>query len=183
MIRNLALAAIALFGAHAAYGQSCDRACLRTTLDQYLRARVKHDPSAAPLALGFRQTENAECRGLGPGRWQSGTGRGEVERRYFDAVTEQAGYFGTIEEAAGPAIVTLRVRVEGRRISEAEWVVNRKGDPGLGPLGGGQAEAAYYDPAYLAAHAPPERTVPRGERLSRGELVAITNSYFDGLSA
>ena len=182
MIRTLAIAAFAL-SAFAAHGQTCDRACLKTTLDQYLTALVKHEPSAAPLALGFRQTENAEVRVLGTGLWQSMTGLGEVQRRYFDAVTEQAGYFGTIEEAAGPAIVTLRLKVEARRITEAEWVVNRKGDPGLGPLGGGQADAAYWDPAYLAAHAPPERVVPRAERLSRGELVAITNSYFDGLSA
>jgi hypothetical protein len=182
MIRTLALAAFALAGS-AAHGQTCDRACLKTSLDQYLTALVKHEPSAAPLALGFRQTENAEARVLGTGLWQSVTGLGEVERRYFDATTEQAGYFGTITEAAGPAIVTLRLKVEARRISEAEWVVNRKGDPGLGPLGGGQADAAYWDPAYLAAHAPPERTLPRAERLSRSELVAITNSYFDGLSA
>jgi hypothetical protein len=53
----------------------------------------------------------------------------------------------------------------------------------LGAPGGAQADAAFYDPEYLAAHAPPERTVPRAERLSRSELVAITNSYFDALSA
>ena len=182
MLRTLAIASLALYGT-AAYGQACDRECLKTTLDQYFAALVQHDATKAPLALGFRQTENAEVRVVGTGLWQSMTRLGEVQRRYFDAVTEQAGYFGTIEEAAGPAIVTLRLRVENRRISEAEWVVNRKGDPGLGPLGGGQANAAYYDPAYLAAHAPPERTVPRGERLSRSELVAITNSYFDALSA
>jgi len=29
----------------------------------------------------------------------------------------------------------------------------------------------------------PERVIPKGERLSREDLVAITNSYFDGLSA
>jgi hypothetical protein len=182
MIRTLAVAALALYGT-AAYGQACDRACLKTTLDEYFSALVQHDATKASLALGFRQTENAEVRVVGTGLWQSMTKLGEVQRRYFDAVTEQAGYFGTIEEAAGPAIVALRLRVENRRISEAEWVINRRGDPGLGPLGGGQANAAYYDPAYLVAHAPPERTVPRGERLSRSELVAITNSYFDALSA
>ena len=53
----------------------------------------------------------------------------------------------------------------------------------MGALGGGQAAAAFYDPAYLVAHAPPDRVVPRAERVSRAELVAITNSYFDGLSA
>jgi hypothetical protein len=182
MIRYLAIAALALYGA-AAHAAPCDRACLKTTLDRYLTALVKHDPAAAPLALGFRQTENAKVRAPGTGLWQSATRLGELDRRYFDAVTQQAGYFGTLEEAAGPAIVTLRLAVEDQRITEAEWVINRKGDPGLGPLGGGQADAAFYDPAYLVAHAPAERVLPRGERLSRSELVAITNSYFDGLSA
>ena len=37
----------------------CDRPCLGTLLDQYLAAVIKHDPKAAPLAVGFRQTENA----------------------------------------------------------------------------------------------------------------------------
>ena len=144
---------------------------------------MQHDPAAAPLALGFRQTENAQVRALGVGLWQSATALGELDRRYFDAVSEQAGYFGTLGEAAGPAIVTLRLKVEDRKITEAEWVINRNGDPGLGALGGGQAAAAFYDPAYLVAHPPPDRVVPRAERVSRAELVAITNSYFDGLSA
>jgi hypothetical protein len=183
MARSLLLAALALVAANA-YGADCDRACLTTTLDQYLAAIVRHDPAAAPLALGFRQTENAQVRAVGTGLWQSATALGQLQRRYFDAVTEQAGYFGTLDEAAGPAIVTLRLKVEDRKIAEAEWVINRKGDPGLGPLGGGQANAAFYDPEYLLEHAPPpERVVPRAERVSRAELIAITNSYFDGLSA
>jgi hypothetical protein len=81
------------------------------------------------------------------------------------------------------ASVSLRLKVENERITEAEWVVNRKGDRGLGGAGGAQADAAFYDPEYLAPHAPPERTVARAERLSRSELVAITNSYFDAPSA
>jgi hypothetical protein len=182
MMRYLLIAALALSSVNA-YGAPCDRACLRSTLDRYLAALVKHDPSAAPLAVGFRQTENAEVRVLGTGLWQSATALGELQRRYFDPVTEQAGYFGTLEEAGGPAIVSLRLAVVNERIAEAEWVVNRSGDPGLGALGGGQANAAFYDPAYLLAHAPAERVVPRGERLSRSELEAIANSYFDGLSA
>jgi hypothetical protein len=182
MIRTIVVAAFALSSV-AAQGAPCDRACLTTTLDQYLTALVQHDSAAAPLALGFRQTENAQVRALGTGLWQSATALGELDRRYFDAVSEQAGYFGTLEEAAGPAIVSLRLKVEDRKISEAEWVINRKGDPGLGPLGGGQADAAFYDPAYLIAHPPPARVVPRAERVSRAELIAITNSYFDGLSA
>jgi hypothetical protein len=111
------------------------------------------------------------------------TAIGKLDRRYFDASAGEAAFFGVIEEAAGPAIATLRLKVEDRKITEAEWVANRKGDPGLGPLGGQQAEAAYYDPDYLLAHPPAERVVPATERRTRSELVAIANSYFDGLSA
>jgi hypothetical protein len=182
MIRPLLLIALTLGGANAV-AATCNRACLETTLDQYLTALVERDPAAAPLGIGFRQTENAVVRTRGTGLWESTTALGKLDRRYFDIVTEQAGYFGTIEEAAGPAIVTLRLKVEDRKITEAEWVINRQGDPGLGPLGGGQANAAFYDPEYLLAHAPAERVVRENQRHTRSELVAIANSYFDGLSA
>ena len=180
MIR-IALLLLLLMGT--SFGAACDRACLKTTLDQYLNALVKHDPAAAPLSVGFRQTENAMVIRNGVGLWQSAKALGKLQRRYYDAVTEQAGFFGIIEEPAGPAIVTLRLRVEDRKITEAEWVLNRKGDPGLGQGAGAQANAAYYDPEYLLAHPPAERVVPKGERISRTDLIAITNSYFDGLSA
>jgi hypothetical protein len=182
MIRTLLIAAVALSSA-SAFAATCERACLTTTLDQYLAALVKHDPAAAPLGIAFRQTENAVVRLPGAGLWQSATALGKLQRRYFDAATEQAGYFGTLEEVSGPAIVSLRLRIEDRKITEAEWVINRKGDPGLGALGGAQADAAFFDPEYLLAHAPTERVVPKSERLTRAELVAIANSYFDGLSA
>lgn len=182
MHRPLLFAALAL-GSATVHAAACDRGCLETALDRYLTALVQHDPGRAPLAIGFRQTENAHVRAVGTGLWQSATGLGRLRRRYFDTDTEQAGYFGTLEEAAGPAIVTLRLAVEGGKITEAEWVIDRKGDPGIGAQAGRQASAAFYDPEYLLAHAPPERTVPAAQRLSRAELVAIANSYFDGLSA
>lgn len=182
MIRFLVVVGAAACSA-SAYAAGCDRECLKTALDQYLGAVIAHKPSAAPLAIGFRETENAKVTRPGSGLWQSAKALGKLQRRYFDPETAQAGYFGTLDEAAGPAIVTLRLKVDDRKITEAEWVISRKGDPGLGPLGGGQANAAYNDPAYLIAHAPPEQIVPKAGRLSRADLIAITNSYFDGLSA
>lgn len=171
------------FSRSAVRSAPCDRACLKTTLDQYLNAVVQHDPKAAPLSVGFRQTENAMVKRPGMGLWQSAKALGKLQRRYFDPETGQAGYFGTLDEAAGAVIVTLRLKVDDRKITEAEWVISRKGDPGLGPLGGGQANAAYNDADFLIAHAPAERVVPKAERVSRADLIAITNSYFDGLSA
>ncbi len=172
-----------VIAAGSAYGAVCDRICLKATLDQYLNAVVQHNPAGAPLSVGFRETVNAMVRRPGTGLWQSAKALGKLQRRYFDAESGQAGYFGTLEEAGGAAIATLRLKVEDRKITEAEWVLSRKGDPGLGPLGGGQANAAYSDADYLIAHAPGERIVPKSERVSRADLIAIANSYFDGLSA
>jgi hypothetical protein len=155
----------------------CDRACLRSTLDQYLAAVIKHDPSAAPLVTGFRQTENAVVVRLGTGAWTTITALGRVQRRYLDAVTGQAGYFGIVEESGVPSVATLRLKVTERKIAEAEWVIARKDSWGPNAPGGG-----LVDPDNLAANPPPERTVPRAARSSRDEMIAVANSYFDGLS-
>ena len=84
--------------ASASAQEACDRACLRTMLDQYLNAVIKHDPAAAPLVVGFRQTENAINVRPGNGVWKTVTGLGTVQRRYLDPVSGQAAYYGTVEE-------------------------------------------------------------------------------------
>lgn len=183
MPRLRLLGILALFAAGSAFGAGCDRACLKTALDQYLNAVVKHDPAAAPLSAGFRQTENGAVRRPGMGMWQSAKALGTLQRRYFDVESGQAGYFGTLEEDGGTDIVTIRVRVEDREVSEAEWYISRKGAAGIGTGAGAQAAAAFHDPDNLVAHPPAERMVPKAERLSRADMVAITNSYFDGLTA
>jgi len=166
-----------------AAGNSCDRACLKTALDQYLNAVVKHDPSAAPLFVGFRQTENAVVVRLGTGAWKSVTALGNVQRRYLDPVSGQAAYFGTVDEGDKTDVVTARVRVENRKITEAEWYIARKGDPGLNGIPTpAQPGGVLFDPDNLARNPPPERTVPTSERSSREALLAITNSYFDGIT-
>ena len=98
---------------------TCDRACLRTMLDQYLDAVVKHDPKAAPLIVGFRQTENAVNVAPGNGVWKTVTGLGKMQRRYLDPVSGQAGYYGLVQEGASVAIVTVRLRVQNRKLTEA----------------------------------------------------------------
>src|SRR5262249_2239743 len=167
------LSSASVFGA-----TDCDRACLKTMLDQYLNAVVKHDPAAAPLFVAFRQTENATVVKPGTGVWKSVTGLGQVQRRFFDPVSGNAGYFGTIEESGTPAIATLRLRVENRKITEAEWVISRKGDPGLnGPAGGN-----VFDIENLIKNPPPDRQLPKEARMPREVMLAVTNSYFDGIT-
>ena len=171
-------------GAGPASAQTCDRACLRTMLDQYLAAVVKHDPAAAPLVVGFRQTENAISVRPGNGVWKTVTGLGKVQRKYFDPVSGQAAYYGTVEEGSETAIVTIRVRVENRRLTEAEWFLARANDPGLnGPRRQGGPPANLHNPEYLTANPPPDRVVPRNQRTDRDALVRIVDSYFDAITS
>lgn len=155
-------------------------------LDQYLTAVVKHDPTAAPLVVGFRQTENAinvrsDNRN---GVWKTVTGLGKVQRRYLDPVTGQAAYYGTVEEGSETAIVTVRVRVENRKLTEAEWFIARANDPGLnGPRRQGGPPANLHNPEYLAANPPPDRVVPRSQRSDRDTLIRIVDSYFDAITS
>ena len=181
----LLVAALAWIGSGSVAAQTaCNRACLADALDRYLEAVTANDPSRAPLFIGFRQTENAVVMPLGKGLWQSASGLGDVQRRFFDPDTGNAAYFGIVEERAGASIVTLRIRVEEREITEAEWYIARRGDPGIsGPVAPGAAGGNLYDLGNLIANPPPERVVPRTARLSRRALIAITNSYFDGITS
>jgi hypothetical protein len=181
-----ALACIASFGtASSASAQAnCDRTCLRSVLDQYLSAIVKHDPKAAPLVVGFRQTENAINTPPGGGVWKTVTGLGKMQRRYVDEVSGQAGYYGLIEEGDSVALATVRLRIDNRKVVEAEWYLARANDPGLnGPRQPGRPPANLLNPDYLIANPPPERIVPKAQRLSRDELVAVVNSYFDAITS
>ncbi len=184
-MRRSFLLALAVAGfLPSAFAADCDRACLRSVLDQYLNAVLQHNPSAVPLTPGYRQTENAMVRRPGQGIWQTAKALGKVQRRFFDPVTQNAAYFGTLEEMSGnAAVVTVRLKITDRKVAEAEWYLARKGDPGIGVGAGAQADAAFWDPEYLAAHPPVERVVPKAERASREDLISITNSYFDSISA
>lgn len=162
----------------AASAQSCDRACLKTMLDQYLQAVIKHDQAAVPLTLGFRQTDNGVVVRAGTGTWQSITALGTVQRSYFDPVSGQAAFLGLIQEGSATDVATLRLAVENRKITEAEWVIAREGAIGPGGTPGGNL---YNLPGFLA-EPPLSRTVPANQRASRDELIAMANSYFDGLT-
>jgi hypothetical protein len=162
----------------------CERACLRALLDQYLAAVVKHDPRAAPLSVGFRQTENAINVASGGGVWKTVTSLGKMQRRYLDPVSGQAGYYGLVEEGGNVAVATVRLRIEHRTLTEAEWYLARANDPGLnGPRQPGRPPANLLNPEYLIANPPPDRVVPKARRLSRDELVAVVNSYFDAITS
>ena len=174
----VALPMVVPTGASAAV-TGCDRACLRAALDAYLAAVIKHDPAAAPLAPSYRHTENAINIPLGNGVWQSVTALGPVQRRYLDPVSGQAAYYGIVVEGQAQAVVTARLRIENRTITEAEWYIAREADPGLP----GATPPSSWNPQGLSATPPPQRMLPSSQRLPRATMLAIVNSYFDSITS
>jgi hypothetical protein len=183
-MRSSLLLAAAALAASTVIAAPCNRACLKTELDQYLKAVLKHDPAAAHLFLGYRHTENAILTKLGDGAWKSITSIGNPDRRYYDESTEQAAFFGVMNEGPEPTVVTVRIRVENGKITEGEWYIARRIAAGINGFNPNGQPAAYaFSPENLAKLPPEQRVVPAKDRLSREELVAITNSYFDGITA
>jgi len=180
-LRIAALAAFAVLvtGTSLAQDRACDRACLVDALDRYLDAVVAGNPEAAGLSPAYRHTENAVALPLGQGIWTSLESLGDVQRRYVDEVSGNAVYFGLLDEADETAVATLRLRVENQEVTEAEWNIARAGDPGIR----GEPGEVLFSVEMLTESPPPERVVPARERLSRETLIAIANSYFDGITA
>jgi len=82
------------------------------------------------------------------------------------------------------AIVTVRLRVENRELTEAEWYIARANDPGMrGPRQPRGPSANLHNPEYLEQHPPPQRVVPRNERVDRATLGRIAESYFDAITS
>lgn len=162
-----------------AQAQDCDRSCLAGFLDQYLNAIIANDASQAPLSYGFRQTENSIVTPNDEGLWSTVTAMGELERRYYDPEGSSAGFYGLLEENGERAVVSLRLKVNNNMITEAEWHIGRENDLGLQGVPG----TVYWDADNLIANPPNEGAVPLNRRYSRDDLIAIANSYFDGIIA
>lgn len=161
-----------------AQAAGCDRSCLKGHLDRYLEALTQHRPDKGGLWAGFRQTENAVVIPEGAGLWKSATGLGSVQRRFFDPVQSQAGYYGTLQLGDEEAVVALRLRVANNQVTQAEWFVARQSDAGMT----GEPGKTPFNLALLRSSLPAQRTVPKSERVPREDLQAIVNSYFDGIT-
>lgn len=185
MMRRRGLSALtAVCAALAAAGvlaqaSDCNRSCLEDALDRYLEAVAANDPDRAGLSAAYRQTENAIAIPVGSGIWESVQGIGAVERRYYDPATGHAVFFGILDEGEASAIAALRLKVSDGAIAEAEWNIGRARDPGIR----GEPGEVLFDIDTLTAEPPAARVVPARERLSRDALIAIANSYFDGITA
>jgi hypothetical protein len=151
---------------------NCNRACLEGVVDQYLTALVKHDPKGLPLSEDVIYTENAQVMKIGDGFWKTAEGVGNYKHIFADPEFGQVAMMGTMREAGGPILMSLRLRIELGRITEVESVYFKPGGGGpnnIAAVDAGKAEDIWF------------RTIPPAQRLSRQEMIAIADAYFSGL--
>jgi hypothetical protein len=167
-----AMVAAACSALHAAE-PACDRACLVGIADDYLAAIAAHDLKRAPLSDEILFVENIKRTRPGEGIWATAAGKATAFR--IDVPDPDAGTIGLMtvidrRTATGvvPAQLAVRLKIENRRIVEAEHLVADVTD----------REAV----ARLAAPRPDlVATVPERERAARSQLASIAASYYDSL--
>ena len=147
--------------------QPCDRACLEGYVDRFLDAAIAHDPRRVPFTTDAKYTENGVALDLGDGMWRTLTAKGSYRMFVTDVAARRVAFLGTIREDDIPAVIAVHLKVDDNlRVPEAEVFVqrNEKSAEGFDKIGYTWTE-----------------TVPEGERMSRADLLRVSNMYFSGL--
>lgn len=155
-------------------GIDCDRTCLQDMVDQTLAAMVAHDAHRLPLSPDVRYTEDGQQLALNDGFWGTATGQGTYKHYFLDPRTEQAAFFGVMKEnGTNNVILALRIKLEGRKISEIEAIFSRTGLGAAGPNGAATLEAmGRPDPVW---------TNDNPDHASREDIIRTSNKYFSAL--
>jgi hypothetical protein len=170
---TLALAGSAS-AAPASIGVDCDRACLQDAVDQTLAAMVAHDARRLPLSADFRYTENGQQLATSDGFWGTATGPGAYRHYFLDPRAEQAAVFAVMKEnGSNNVIIGMRIKMEGRKISEIEAVFSRTGLGTAGPNGAANLEAMGKPDAVWTNDNP--------DHAAREDIVRTSNKYFTAL--
>jgi hypothetical protein len=197
LVAGLATGASAQIAGVPAPEQTCNRACLEGYVDKYLAAMRDGKVDDALFARDVRFTENGIELPLGnEGLWATTSGLGVYKFTVPDTETRQVAFLGTVLEtanssatgpqrAAEPVGLALRLRIDAAgKISEIEQIAA----PPERPLGPGAAAPsgpfAATGAAVEAMGAPwlgYLQAVPEKERMSRADLVAVGNAYFEAV--
>ena len=151
-------------------GETCNRECMIDVTEAYLSAMVARDPAKAPVTANVRFTQNTRPMALGRGVWESIKGVRGYKLFVTDPAAGQVALYTVVDGAERPGLLTLRLKVEGRRISEIESVYVGIGQTGFGSVD----NLVIVDPVWTAV-------LPPAQRRPRAEMVDIANRYFETL--
>ena len=148
------------------------RAELYAHAEAYLGALEARDPSPLAWADDVVFSENNVRLEIGDGLWNTISGvRDSYDLKIADPATGQVAWFGIVEEHGHPAIMGLRLGIAGEKTAEVETIVCRAMEFGPFP-----SIETYVAPRPLML-----ADVPRAQRRSRAEMIAVANGYFDTL--
>ena len=141
---------------------------LYEALDRFLAALDARDPARTEWAADLLYTENNVALDPGDGLWNTLTARGPYDLRFADASHGQVALFTCVGETDAVSPCAIRLEIRDGTIAGAEIVVARNKDEGFPFLG----QRFEDKPAMLAE-------VSEAERISREEMIALANGYFE----
>src|SRR5690606_16276279 len=145
-----------------------ERARLIDMAKRYVAALASGDPRGLSLAPQFRSTEDTQTLPIGAGVWRTIRSLRPGGHYFVDPDSGQVEFWGVVDEMGEPAILALRLKIEGGRYAEAETIMTRRG--------------AMFDPEMVLE--PGEsfhRVLAPEERASRAELIGAAHRYFDAI--
>lgn len=145
--------------------QDCDRACLQAHMEDYLSALASSDPTQIDLSQA-RLTENGVEIEPGEGMWQTITGLGAYRIEIADPVTGQIAIIGDMLEEVSSTMFAVRLKVSSNSIVEVESIIGRAAIPGTLVMETPRASLL--------------NTEPRGDRMSRAEMLEAAHANFVG---
>ncbi len=148
----------------------CNEACLLGLAGKYMDALSDNHTASAPISTSFRRTENGVDAPIGSGIWTTAEAW-SYRHTFVDSLTGGIGIFGIVRETSGAdAILAIRLKADGKTVSESEALVVREGEFPLFKTDMTVPREAFY------------RYVPPSRQSSRDALIAIAKGYFTGLS-
>jgi len=145
------------------------RVSLEGMMNRFLLALVAHDPKKVPLSKRVKYTENTIPLPVGEALWATASDLPAYRLYACDTLTGQVGLYGYMKENGFPILIAVRLKVERDMITEIENIVVRQGErPFI------EENLKKPRPVFLEALKP-------GEKVSREELLRVSDLYFDGL--
>ena len=143
---------------------ACSRECLIGLTEAYLSAMVARDPTKAPVTANARFTQNTRPMSLGQGVWESIKGVRGYKLFITDPTAGQIALYTVVDGTERPGLLTLRMKVDGQRISEIESVY-----VGIGQTGFGSTEPTYTLPS--------GEVVKHSETMLRKQAVVVSELF------
>ncbi len=147
-----------------------ERERLIGVMNNYLAALEAHDVGRLKTGATLRYTENTRALPLGSGLWRTICGRRPGGHYFADVDRGQVEFWGVVDEMGADAIYGVRLREEGRLITEIETVVVRG------------KRSNFFEPDVVAEENPGfHKELAPAERTPRERLIEIVNLYFDAI--